>query len=102
MTTTAKVQNLVADLIAGVEVRSAWERLGKCGRRGVDAVLDAKEGKSGPAPKGRHVRDLDEDLTAGLQAIAQVNPTPLIRALDRRPGHTFDLIWALGSSRAPA
>jgi hypothetical protein len=102
MTAKAKIKDLVADVISGSGLHSAWERLSKCGQQGVDAVLNALEGKSGPAPKDRHPRDLAEDLSGGLQAIAQVNPEPLIRALGRRPHHTFSLIWALGSSREEA
>ena len=97
MTSKAKINNLVADVIAGTDVPSAWEHLRQCGQRGTDAILDAMEGKLGRGK--RHLRDLHEDLISGLQAIAKVNPAPLIVALDGRPRHTFSLIWALGASR---
>jgi HEAT repeat protein len=98
VSTAARVKDLVADLIAGCDVPAAWRRLGTSGQEGANALLDALEGKSGSAPRDRHPRDLHEDLVAGLQAIAHVDPGPLITALDLRPGHTFSLIWALGSS----
>ncbi len=102
MTTGARVKALVADLIAGTDVRSAWDRLSRCGRAGTDALLDALEGRAGPFPKDRHPIDVSDDLSGGLQTIAAVNPAPLIRALDRRPEHAFSLAWALGSSREDA
>jgi hypothetical protein len=102
LTAKAKVKELVSDVISGSDLPTAWERLGMCGKQGVDALLDALEGKSGPVPEGRDPRDLHDDLSGGLQAIAKVNPEPLLRALDRRPRHTFSLIWALGSSREQA
>jgi len=95
----AKVSGLVRNLIAGTGLRAAWERLGKCGQAGVDSVLDAFENKHAGAPKGRHPRDVHDDLLGGLFAIRQVNPDPLIDALDRRPQHAFSLIWALGGAR---
>jgi len=102
MPAKAKVKALVADLIAGSEVQSAWQRLSTCGRQGVDAILDALEWKWGPVPKDRHPIDIHEDLSGGLQEIAKVNPGALITALDRRPGHAQHLIWGLGSSREEA
>jgi HEAT repeat protein len=102
MAAKAKIKDLIAAVIAGSELRSAWERLSACGQQGVDAILDALQGERGPAPADRHPRDIHEDLSGGLQAIAEVNPEPLIVALARRPEHTFSLIWALGSSREDA
>jgi HEAT repeat protein len=93
----ARVKQWVADLVAGSDVQSAWKRLSTSGQPGVDAILDALEGKCDPAPKGRHPIDLHDDLSAGLGAIARVDAEPLIRALDRRPRHTFSLIWVLGA-----
>jgi hypothetical protein len=98
MNAQERVKRLVADLITGREVQAAWKRLSTSGQQGVDAILDALAGTTGPVPEDRHPRDLHDDLVAGLQAIAHLNPGPLIRALDHRPEHTFSLIWALGSS----
>jgi HEAT repeat protein len=99
MTTKANVvADLVKNLVAGIEVRLTCKRLSNCGRVGVDAILDALEGKHGQPPKNRHARDLSEDLQGALFAIASVNPDPLIEALNRRPQHAFPLIWALGGS----
>jgi HEAT repeat protein len=96
--TKAIVNKLVGDLLARACKRSVYERLGKCGQLGVDAVLDALEGKHGLPPKRRHPRDVHEGLVGGLYAIAKVNPDPLINTLNRRPEHARDLIWALGGS----
>jgi hypothetical protein len=95
----SNVNNLVADLLARECDRSVYEQLGKRGQSGVDAVLDALEGKHGLPPKGRHPRDVDEGLIGGLYAIATVDPDPLINTLKRRPEHAFELIWALGQAR---
>jgi hypothetical protein len=105
MTAKARVKGWVADLIAGANLqtmRTAWKGLSTSGRQGVDAILDALEGKSGPAPAGRDFRDLHADLFEGLYGIAQVAPWPLIAALDRRPGHTLNLLEALSCSRDEA
>lgn len=102
MTAKARVKDWVADLIAGTNLRTmqtAWQRLSTSGRQGVDAILDALEGKSGPAPEGRDFRDLHADLAGGLDVIAEVDPRPLIAALDRRPEHTYSLLGALSRSR---
>jgi hypothetical protein len=102
MTGRAKVKDLVADVISGADLPLAWERLSKRGREGVDAILDAMEGKGGATPEGRDPRDLEQDLLCGLGAIAKVNPEPLLTALDHRPRHAFRLIWSLSTSREKA
>jgi hypothetical protein len=99
MTAKANVTNLVEKIIAGTGVRLACARLSNCGKRGVDAILDALEGKHGRAPTSRHPRDVHDDLLGGLHAIGKVHPGPLIDALDRRPQHSVSLIWVLGGSR---
>jgi hypothetical protein len=101
----ARVKGWVADLIAEANLRTmrtAWKGLSTSGQLGVDAILDALEGRSGPAPAGRDFRDLHADLFEGLYGIARVDPRPLIAALDRRPAHTFNLLEALSCSRDEA
>jgi HEAT repeats len=102
MTAKANVIDLVGNLIAGTGLRVACKRLSTRGQAGVDAVLDALEGKHGHTPKSRHPRDVHDDLLSGLHAIGQVNPDPLIDALGRRPQHAFALIWVMGGSRREA
>jgi hypothetical protein len=96
------VKRLVADLVAGADVQAAWARLAGTGRRGVDALLDAMEGQGAAPPEGRDPRDLHDDLSGGLQAIAKVGVGPLVEALERRPDHAMSLVWALGASREEA
>jgi hypothetical protein len=102
MTPTANVTELVANLVTGSDVQSAWQGLSGCGFQGVEALLDAMEGKCGPMPRDRHPRDFHEDLEGGLQSIAEADPEPVIAALHRRPEHACSLIGALGSSRDEA
>lgn len=95
----ARVTALVRNVITDKDIQSAWKQLGKCGQLGVDAILDALEGKHGPPPKGRHPFDVHDNLLGGLYAIARMNPEPLLSTLERRPRHASSLIWVLGSSR---
>jgi HEAT repeat protein len=99
MNPNAELDNLVTKLVVGVDVRSALSRLRKSGQAGVNRILDAMDGKFGPAPKTRHPRDVADDLIGGLHAVASVDANALIVALKRRPKHAFALIWALGGSR---
>ncbi len=99
MTPKATAVELVGDLLAGTSVRSVCACLGSCGQAGVDTLLDALEGSFGNAPRNRDSREVHEDLLAGLQALATVDPLPLIRTLETRPQHAQALILALGSSR---
>src|SRR6516164_2276198 len=96
MAAKANVKKLVADVIAGSDLQSAWKQLGKTGRKGVDVILDALEGKCDPAPRSRHPRDVFDDLLCALGAIGKLNPEHLLSALERRPQHTLALIWELG------
>ena len=50
MAAKANVKKLVADVIAGSDLQSAWKQLGKTGRKGVDVILDALEGKCDNRP----------------------------------------------------
>jgi hypothetical protein len=99
MNSSANLDDLVENLVAGIDVRTACSRLRKSGQVGVNKILDALEGKAGPAPKSRHPRDVHDDLIGGLHAIATVDAKALIGPLKRRQEHACALIWALGSSR---
>ncbi len=99
MNTDTDTAALVRDLLSGNDVRSAYDRLRSAADDGVESLLDALEGKFGPAPPGRHPRDVYDDLAGGLDAIAKQSPDPLIRALERRPEQAEIIIWILGGSR---
>lgn len=95
----ASLRELIANLIAGVDVSSSQAQIGELGRRGLNAILDVREDHSAAVPADRHPRDLYEDVTGTLWKIAEVDPELLIAALQQRPAHTFTLIWNLGASR---
>jgi HEAT repeat protein len=99
MNPNADLDEFVGKLINGVDVRSASTRLRKSGLAGVNRILDAMDGEFGPAPTGRHPRDVHDDLIGGLHAVASVDANALISTLKRRPKHAFALTWALGGSR---
>jgi len=99
MKPNAELDDLVGNLVRGIDVGMACSRLRHSGSAGVNRILDAIEGKLGPAPKRRHPRDVHDDLIGGLRAVATVDVKALIGALKRRPKHALDLIWALGGSR---
>lgn len=93
------LDDLVHNVLCGIDIRLTFLRLRKSGRAGVNKVLDAMEGKLGQPPKSRHPRDVHDDLIGVLQAVAKGDVTPLIDCLKSRPEHAWAVIWALGSSR---
>lgn len=102
MANAEKLRDLIARLISGNDVPASQARLGELGQRGLDVILDLMEDQAVQPPPGRHPRDLYEDVTGALWKIAEVDPEPLITALQRRPAHTFALVWNLGASRQEA
>jgi HEAT repeat protein len=91
---------LVRQVSDGEDVLAATARLSALGEAAVDEVLDMREGKRPEPPSARHPRDRLDDLSGVLQAVAAVDPAPLIAAIEARPQHVSTLVWALCASAA--